>query len=306
MQPQILPDSRIVRTYTTGDTLPFSESDSERENENLFYKETLEDEERIDVATRLQQNKEFLEGEMTSWTLVNQNSKTPLGDDILLIPKPTASRLSHRLLNPYIYKTIQDVGGLNGLVTLLNVPDNWEDTYNDLISDGLLIESLNDLSAMDNTEPESYVQGSFNSLVISICTLLGMAIRPRFGTKIIIGGILAKYEYDLRSMTDAHFQTFNGINFIASKVPRNRSFPLDTVWYHDSRGIQVLSALYKFNCPTFLLSQKQFKLFVENKERNAILTFPYGEDSSVTPHVNSTLVKSMGTSFLKASFVSYQ
>jgi hypothetical protein len=70
--------------------------------------------------------------------------------------------------------------------------------------------------------------------------------------------------------------------------------------YHNSRGIQLLSALYAFNCPTFLFTQKQWKLFVENTERNAITTFPYDMIADHTPHVNSSLVQPMGTTFLKA------
>ena len=44
----------------------------------------------------------------------------------------------------------------------------------------------------------------------------------------------------------------------------------------------------------------QWKLFVENSDRNAILTFPYGVNDDHTPHVNSSLVQPMGTTFLKA------
>ena len=72
------------------------------------------------------------------------------------------------------------------------------------------------------------------------------------------------------------------------------------MWYHCSRGIQILSALYTFNCPTFLFTQRQWKLFVENTERNAVLTFPYNDNLDHTPHVNSSLVQPMGTTFLKA------
>ena len=44
----------------------------------------------------------------------------------------------------------------------------------------------------------------------------------------------------------------------------------------------------------------QWKLFVENTDRNAILTFPYNDNDEHTPHVNSSLVQPMGTTFLKA------
>ena len=72
------------------------------------------------------------------------------------------------------------------------------------------------------------------------------------------------------------------------------------MWYHSSRGIQVLTALYAFNCPTFLLTQRQWKLFAENNERNSVLTFPYDDEVGHSHHVNSSLVQPMGTTFLKA------
>lgn len=68
------------------------------------------------------------------------------------------------------------------------------------------------------------------------------------------------------------------------------------MWYH---GSQALSALYAFSCPTFLFTQRQWKLFLENGDRNAILTFPYDDNDNHTPHVNSSLVQPMGKTFLK-------
>ncbi|KAJ2987482.1 hypothetical protein HDV02_006113, partial [Globomyces sp. JEL0801] len=45
---------------------------------------------------------------------------------------------------------------------------------------------------------------------------------------------------------------------------------------------------------------RQWKLFVENPERNSVLTFPFNDNAEHTPHVNSSLVQSMGRDFLKA------
>jgi hypothetical protein len=119
-------------------------------------------------------------------------------------------------------------------------------------------------------------------------------------TKIIVGGILARYQYDLRSKTDPHFLNTSGLNLIASEAKTHRTFGLGEMWYHGSRGFQVLSALYAFNCPTFIFTQRQWKLFVETRDRNAILTFPYNDNDEHTAHVNSSLVQPMGTTFLKA------
>ncbi|KAK5669418.1 hypothetical protein QVD99_003813 [Batrachochytrium dendrobatidis] len=41
-------------------------------------------------------------------------------------------------------------------------------------------------------------------------------------------------------------------------------------------------------------------VIVENSNRNAVLKFPYNDNSDHTSHVNSSLVQPMGTTFLKA------
>ncbi|KAJ3270296.1 hypothetical protein HDV01_000411, partial [Terramyces sp. JEL0728] len=43
-----------------------------------------------------------------------------------------------------------------------------------------------------------------------------------------------------------------------------------------------------------------FKVFVENAERNAIYTYPYNDDISLSGHVRSTLVQPMGRNLIKA------
>ncbi|KAH9256477.1 hypothetical protein BASA81_005391 [Batrachochytrium salamandrivorans] len=147
---------------------------------------------------------------------------------------------------------------------------------------------------------EGDIQSGFSGLVNIVAASLRVRIGPRSKTNIIVGGILARYQYDLRSKTDPHFLNTEGLDLIASEATTHRTFPPGEMWYHSSRGIQVLSAMYAFNCPTFLFTQKQWKLFVENKDRNAILTFPYNDNDGHTPHVNSSLVHPMGTTFLKA------
>jgi hypothetical protein len=89
---------------------------------------------------------------------------------------------------------------------------------------------------------------------------------------------------------------------IASETTTALTFQEGDLWYRGCRGVQVLSALYAFNCPTFLFTQKQWKIFVENSDRNAVYTFPCGTESN-TPYVKSTLVQPMGTHFLQAIII---
>jgi hypothetical protein len=208
--------------------------------------------------------------------------------------------MSHRLLNPFIYRNIKNVGTLNDLAALLDTPDDWEGRYNQVVADGRILSDMEDFRNLPDDTAESDIQWQFGGLVSIISVYVGIRIRPKSETKIIVGGILARYQYDLRSKTDPHFLSTSGLNLIASEAKTHRTFGFGDMWYHCSRGIQLLSALYAFNAPTFLFTQRQWKLFVENTERNAILTFPYNNNPDHTPHVNSSLVQRIGTTFLKA------
>jgi hypothetical protein len=242
-------------------------------------------------------------GERSSWLLEPQTWKITEGIDVVLVRKPTASNLSHRLLNPFIYRNIQNVGTLDALATLLGSPQDWETKYNQVVGDGRIIRMLNRFIALPEDTSEADIQFQFAGLVSTIAYRLDVDLVPRSETKIIVGGILARYEYDVRSKCDPHFLNADGAHLIASEAKTLRTFGQGEMWYHSSRGIQVLSALYAFNCPTFLFTQGQWKLFVESNERNSILTFPYDDNIDHSPHVNSSLVQPMGTTFLKAIVV---
>ena len=297
-----LADSHIIRTYPKD----YAQSDTESEGEAQFEVDT-EDEEQNSISSRLQQNQQYMDqqitptsGENSAWIFEPQAWETAEGSDVVLIRKPTASNLSHRLLNPFIYRNIQTAGTLDDLASLLDTPHDWKVFYNEVVGDGYIIDQMNDFRNLPDDTPESDIQSEFINLVGVIASRLRIRIRPKSETKIIVGGILARYQYDLRSKTDPHFINTSGLNLIASEAKTHRTFGLGEMWYHGSRGIQVLSALYAFNCPTFLFTQRQWKLFVENTDRNAILTFPYDDNDNHTPHVNSSLVHPMGTTFLKA------
>jgi len=297
-----LADSHIIRTYPED----YAQSDTESEGEAQYEVDT-EDEEQNSISSRLQQNQQYMDqqitppsGENSAWILEPQAWKTAEGSDVILIKKPTASNLSHRLLNPFIYRNIQTAGTLDDLASLLDTPHDWEVFYNQVVADGYIIEDMNDFRNLPDDTLESDIQSEFIGLVSSIASCLRIRIRPKSETKIIVGGILARYQYDLRSKTDPHFLNTSGLNLIASEAKTHRTFGLGEMWYHGSRGIQVLSALYAFNGPTFLFTQRQWKLFVESRDRDAILTFPYNDNDEHTPHVNSSLVQPMGTTFLKA------
>jgi hypothetical protein len=270
-----LAESHIIRTYPND----YAQSDTESEGEARLEVVT-ENEEDHSISMRLQQNQQYMDQQITppsgnsTWVLEPQTWSATENSPVVLIRKPTASNMSHRLLNPFIYRNIQNVGTLDNLAMLLETPNDWEVRYNQAVADGHIIRKLNRFSSLADDTLECDIQSQFIGLVEAIAVYLKIDLISSSETKIIVGGILSRYQYDLRSKTDPHFLNTSEKNLIASEAKTHRTFAPGEMWYHSSRGIQVLSAMYAFNCPTFLFTQRQWKLFVENHDRNAIMTFP--------------------------------
>ncbi len=287
-------DALAGRTYT--DPFAICEPD-------IQLQEDCNDEGNISAALRLEENTEFMDRLMappTPWILLPQTSSTVQGVPIILIKKPTASALSYRVLHPFLYRRIKDVGSLNDLAYLLRSPSDWELKYDRMMQDGRVFKSMVKLRQMPEDMTKSNIQANFNSLIAVIAFLLNVSIQPMPDNKITVGGILAHYEYDINGTTDLHIVNEDDRVLIATVCTTHTSLGDGDVWYRESRGVQVFSALYASNAPVFLYSNRQWKLFVENDKRNAVLTFPFHDDPHYCPHVNSMLIDKMGRNFLKA------
>lgn len=62
---------------------------------------------------------------LPSWVLEPQTWDASADTKVVFVRKPTASNLSHRNLNPFLYRNIQNVGTLDDLAALL-VSVDWE------------------------------------------------------------------------------------------------------------------------------------------------------------------------------------
>jgi hypothetical protein len=71
-----------------------------------------------------------------------------------------------------------------------------------------IIDQMNDF----RPNPENTLES--DAIARSLC----VRIRSKSETKIIMGGILARYQYDLRYKTEPHFLNTRGLNLIASEA----------------------------------------------------------------------------------------
>jgi hypothetical protein len=258
-----------------------------------------DEEEEVAVADRLAQNQQFMDNVLPTWVLLPQTWLSGSGTNVLLVRRPTASNMVHHLLHPGVYKGIQSIPTLDAFANLVGAPRDWEEKYNmALASRGTLLRNLNHFARLRDNARESNIQSVLIGLVTLLADALGTFVAQDTERMVIVGGILAHSEYDVRSRTDAYFQNEVGIPLLATEVKTNRTFPEREMWYHGSRGVEVLSAMYAYHCPTMIVTQKQFKVFVENAERNAIFTYPYDTNQEHTNHVNASLLQPVGTTML--------
>ena len=136
-----IPDSHMVRTYPKY----YATSDTDSEVEAQFEVESG-DQEQLSIVHRLQQNRDFIDHQLaapSACILESQAWKTTEGSEVILIRKPTASYMSHRILNPHIYRNIRNVGTLDGLALLLETHDDWEKRYSLVMEDGRIGRRFN-------------------------------------------------------------------------------------------------------------------------------------------------------------------
>lgn len=289
-------DNREIRTYPDT-SVPEVEPNAEPP-------EIESDEEvQLPMNDRLLRNIVYMEERIKAeptWVLTPQTRNTSEGVPIQLIVRPTASLLYHNSLNPYLYRTVGDIPDMNHLATLLRAPLDWQAQYDRVFANRCIADALTAFMALPDDTPEITIEHAFVGIVSNIAILLGLSIGSTSQTKVVVGGPLAKHEYDLRSSTDTHFfKLFSNIKMIASEAKTKKSFPPLHVWYNTSRGVQVFAALYAHGCPTFLYTQDQWKIFVENDARNAILTYPFDYTQELA-HTGSVWAHRMGPTFIRA------
>ncbi|KAJ3329934.1 hypothetical protein HDU76_006799 [Blyttiomyces sp. JEL0837] len=231
---------------------------------------------------------------------------SPFHDKRFMFKHKTASKITHKSLHLSIYSNLERLGGFDELAKLLGVPlEGLEDICDRVWSDKNVQHYFKKFRHRSDDTPEDQVQSSLDRLCMAISIVLeGQFNIPRPDNvphrTVVVGGFMALSNYDYRSVTDflvTHDET--GKVLLSTEVKTNKTFPEEHLWYRGSRGPQVSAALYGYNAVTFLVTPKQWKLFVENVDRNTIRTMPFddaGQDKRKRPHVCGK----MGENFVKA------
>ena len=136
----IAPELVQVRTYDADYAPSEAGSEASMPLEEAGFESAEDDDESpfTSIATRLEQNRAFLDNavQLPGWVLEDMQTPIPGSNStVVLIRKPTASNMSHRALNPYIYRNIRSGGAdLDSLARQLDAPEDWEQRYNNQIT----------------------------------------------------------------------------------------------------------------------------------------------------------------------------
>jgi hypothetical protein len=247
----------------------------------------------------LVRNQSYLDEMKRGWTM---QQVQVAGQQYQLIKKPVAS-MNYKCIHPRLYRNVGKIGSLNHLAEILAAPSDWERNYHDNVSkSSWLAVKFNCFRTLPHDETAPNIQAALSGLVISIGDLLDIHLHERRSFD-VVGGIFAHSEYDVYGETGTYFINNDNIPVLASEATTHQNFNPGEDWHHDSRSPRVFSTLYSRNAPTILLNRNQWKLFVENENRTAVLTFPYEEedpdDPVRSPFLKSSLVQMMGTTLLK-------
>ena len=265
----------------------------------------------VELNIRLEGHQAYFDNQVSpaegnpSWTVEPPHLNTTIHNAIVLsqvISKPNSAKISHEALNPYAYRQIGNAGSLDDVARLLRAPKNWLEIYSSIIFTNADVRiRFRNFQGLPPDASEVTVQQQFDYLVRQMAESLGLQnLKTQREAKCMVGGLLARPQYTVRGAMDPRFADCTGLHLLATEIKTAQSFPSGDMWYRKSRGIQVLSTLYASACPTFLLTQQCWKLFVENDERTEVLTFPYGGEETDTPHMKSTLLSLVGPDLVQA------
>lgn len=231
------------------------------------------------------------------WEVLNLGEVAENGHEIVEI---TTSKMPYNVLNPCIYRMVENAGSLEDIASLLEAPQDWRDRCDGLLRDPVVNNRLTKFKNLSENTHEKQLQATFIGLVSVIAGKLLLDVDSDMEKKVVVGGLLAKYEVDFLCQTDPFFKNPSGQALLATEVKTVGALTTDEMWYHGYKGPRVLAALYGHSCPTFLFSQKYWKVFVEAPDRDRLLTFPFGSIPGRALHINANCFQGMGREFVEA------
>ena len=229
--------------------------------------------------------------------IVKQDSK---------ITKPSASKVPHAALHPVLIRGIKDdITGLEGFAKTIRGNVAFEDDFRTVRQNRRFQICMERIKSLPVYASKRVVQSSIMQLIERVAEALDIRIFFDVHEAMAVGGILANEKYDIHGYAGICVYSGDGYCLLVIEVKRREAIH-NQRWYRGYRASQIMTALYHFNVPSFLVSQSQFKVFYENSDRDAIYTFPTARGTELqadSAFRNSLLNGEMSDDFIKALII---
>lgn len=247
-----------------------------------------------DHLRRNLQNLQLARASSSSWSL------HPLPAHRAHVVKPPASRIPASVLHPAGIRAMRFAAmeSMEELAPYLEgchtLPPDFVERIDRVIQQPAVVEQHRSFYDLPLNVAESQIEDVFNNLVAALVFALDVHVPP-VGRALpwSVGGLLADHLLSVHGRTDLYWVDHAGQYLVKTEFKTARSFARQRLWYRRSRGSQVLGALYSIGgshrsrldrAPTLLLTQQQFKLFVETRECDGIATMPEQHCMGSTAH----------------------
>jgi hypothetical protein len=203
-------------------------------------------------------------------------------------------------LHPGLYRNLERIDSFDDFAKMLTLPETWK---KDIQTASENIKKDEDYykhyrNEFGHAKSKQKTINNFRSFLIFIFHESRMRFSIDDQCNTIVGGLLTLPHLAILSQSDLRLVDHNGKVILAiimdthEQLYRNDRFG----FYHDARGLKIFAAVYGYNCPVFLITNYEWKLFVLNKKRNGIATYPCRnaddplyDDDPVTKEIYQTL-----------------
>ncbi len=174
--------------------------------------------------------------------------------------QPTASKLNHELLNPYHYRGIGNLGGLQSLAELLEASSNWSDMCESINSHPLVQETLNYFRSISPLDSEATIKYRVMNGVILIyhqksqlvVVVLTMELKqPNFAILRIWPSCSPNWRRDSKKTCNLllNFQSIGCQGIVPISFERNAQIreKIDSSWLFGKKKNSLISTFKKKN-----------------------------------------------------------
>ena len=296
-------DGIDIRTFEDGVPIDMIEAEPDSPGDTTPVDAAVDNNVNEAIVSRTTRGRAFINDHAENWQF-----EAPDTFGNVMIRFPTVSKLPHLAVHGAFIAGLRqsaDPGReMTDIANILGAPDDFDVKLAEMIAPptAQVRVSLQRLISLPDGSPEDIVQDGHMDVIIAVAHALNVVVKQSTNTRMAVGGILADNQYNIKGKTDICISNNDGVKLLVIEVKTKEAYTGTDNWYRQCKSPQVLTPLYHFNAPTFLATNRCWKVFFENSDRNQIFTYPTARqlgDDEPNDFANLLGVEVMGLEFVK-------